>query len=65
MAVPGVTIGWWAEDAVVTNGTVAVPCVTHAGVAWIQRDAQTRLSAQSTQSRLSFVAVCEVSFRGR
>jgi hypothetical protein len=45
VAVPGVTIGRWDEDAAVTDGTVAVPAVTPAGVACILRDAQARLPA--------------------
>jgi hypothetical protein len=40
MAVPGVTIGRRDEGDDVTDGTVVVPMVTRAGVAWILRDAQ-------------------------
>jgi hypothetical protein len=47
VAVPGVTIGRWDEDAAVTDGTVAVPAVTPGGVACILRDAQARLRSVS------------------
>jgi hypothetical protein len=47
VTVPGVTTGRHDEGTVVTDGTMAVPDVTRAGVAWILRDVQARIHRAS------------------